>query len=129
VCVRLFFSRLCVLALEFSFFDYKYSYVKYALAAYGDAAIHAATTVDDDSSKEIDLQQGNWTQQQVSDYIGLPQQDVVLMDVQYDSDATQLRHFVAVDHVHQKVVLAIRGTFCGSELAVDMTAYSRTYYV
>lgn len=49
------------------------------------------------------------------------------MDVKYDGNATQLRHYIAVDHEHEKVVLAIRGTFCASDAAVDIVGYSREF--
>jgi len=100
------------------------SYVKYATAAYGDAAIQASNM---DLSGEFDWRLGDWTKERVSKHIGIPPEDLILMDVKYTGDATQLRHFIAVDHSHEKVVLAIRGTFCASEVTVDVVGYSREY--
>jgi len=41
------------------------------------------------------------------------------------NDHPHLRHLVAVDHAHQEVVLAIRGTFSVQEIVVDLTSFSR----
>jgi hypothetical protein len=82
-----------------------------------------------DLQGEIDLRQGDWTKKRVCEHIGLPEKDVVLMDVKYSGDATQLRHFLAVDHANEKVVLTIRGTFCVSDAAVDVVGYASTYFL
>lgn len=101
-----------------------YSYVKYAVAAYGDSAIAAANM---DLNGTLDMRQGNWTRKRISEHVGLPEKDLIVLDVDYSGNATELRHFVAVDHQHQKVVFCIRGTFCASECAVDIEGYSRKY--
>ena len=80
-----------------------------------------------DSYGGLDLRIGNLTKKRVSEHIGLPEDDLVLMDVKYSGDATQLRHFLAVDHEHKKVVFCIRGTFCASEIAVDILGHSRKF--
>ena len=67
------------------------------------------------------------TRSRISDHVGVPEKDIVLMDVDYDGDGNHLRHFVAVDHANKKVVLAIRGTFSLSEVIVDVAALSRPF--
>ena len=101
-----------------------YSYMRYATAVYGDSMISAA---------EMDVL-GKWdnrlapaTKTRISEHIGVPENDIVLMDVDYDGDVNHLRHFIAVDHANKKVVLAIRGTFSLSEVVVDVAAFSRPF--
>ena len=61
----------------------------------------------------------------ISKHISVPATDIALLDVSYSGSTEHLRHFVAIDHVHRKVVLSIRGTFSLSELVVDVVAFSR----
>ena len=64
----------------------------------------------------------------ISKHISVPATDIALLDVSYSGSTKHLRHFVAIDHVHRKVVLSIRGTFSLSELVVDVVAFSRKKY-
>jgi hypothetical protein len=67
------------------------------------------------------------TQTVISEHVGVPEEDIVLLDVDYDGSGSHLRHFVAVDHANKKVVLAIRGTFSLSEIVVDVAGFSRPF--
>jgi hypothetical protein len=96
-------------------------YMKYATAAYGDSMILAA---DIDAKGQHDIRPGRLTKTRVSQHIDVPENDIVLMDIDYAGDPSHLRHFVAVDHANKKVVLAIRGTFSLSELVVDAASFS-----
>jgi hypothetical protein len=101
-------------------------YMKYATAAYGDSMIRAANLdVKGDWSFFGFGMQNKLTKTRVSEHIAVPEHDIVAMDVEYGGDSNHLRHFVAVDHAHKKVVLAIRGTFTISELVVDAAGFSR----
>jgi hypothetical protein len=99
-------------------------YMRYATAVYGQAMIRAAEL---DVRGRIDGRLQTVTKERISEHIGVPADDIVLMDVDYGGDSQHLRHFVAVDHVHKKVVLSIRGTFSLSEVVVDVAAFSRKY--
>lgn len=67
------------------------------------------------------------TRERISDHVGVPEEDIVLLDVHYNGDGNHLRHFVAVDHEQRKIVLAIRGTFALSEIIVDVAGFSRHF--
>lgn len=75
----------------------------------------------------MDIRFGVSTKTKVSKHIGIPKEDLIVMDLDYKGNYTELRHFVAVDHANKKVVVAIRGTFSASECVVDIDAYSREY--
>ena len=49
------------------------------------------------------------------------------LDVAYEGDPTQLRHFVALDRTRRKVILAIRGTYTHREVMIDFSGYSREF--
>jgi len=98
--------------------------MKYATAVYGNSMIRAA---------EMDVK-GKWdnrlsrvAKSRISDHIEIPEEDIVLMDVDYTGSSHYLRHFVAVDHSNKKVVLAIRGTFSLAEVVVDVAGFSSEY--
>lgn len=97
-------------------------YMRYATAAYGSNMILAAEM---DARGKFDTRWSPVTLTRISEHIGVPEDDIVLMDVEYGNDINHLRHFVAVDHTHKKVVLSIRGTFTLSEIVVDVAAFSR----
>jgi hypothetical protein len=99
-------------------------YMRYATAVYGQAMIRAAEL---DARGRIDGRLQAVTKECISEHIGVPTDDIVLMDVDYGGDSQHLRHFVAVDHVNKKVVLSIRGTFSLSDVVVDVAAFSREY--
>ena len=100
-------------------------YMRYATSAYGSNMIAAAEM----GARGIFDKRFNApvTKTRISEHIGIPEDDIVLADVEYSGDVNNLRHFVAVDHANQKVVLAIRGTFTLSEIIVDVAAFSREF--
>jgi hypothetical protein len=98
-------------------------YMKYATAVYGDAMIRAAEL---DALGKLDANLATATSSKISAHCSIPEESIVLMDVDYSGSDNHLRHFVAVDHKVQKIVLAIRGTFSISELVVDAAGFSRT---
>lgn len=100
-------------------------YMRYSTAAYGSNMIDAANM---DARGVFDTRWAPTTRTRISEHIGVPEEDIVLMDVDYGNDVNHLRHFVAVDHANQKVVLSIRGTFTLSEIVVDVAAFSRPCY-
>ena len=97
-------------------------YMRYLTAVYGNNMILAAEM---DARGKFDTRLSPLTRTRISEHIGVPEEDIVLVDVEYDGDGNHLRHFVAVDHVNKKVVLSIRGTFSLSEVVVDIAAFSR----
>lgn len=98
--------------------------MRYATAVYGEAMIRAAEL---DVKGTFNNQLAPVTRARISEHTGVPEEDIVLLDVDYDGDINHLRHFVALDHENQKVVLAIRGTFSLSEVVVDVAAFSRKF--
>lgn len=124
----------------------------------------------DDASQNDQL-----SKELISNHIGIPPEDIIWMDVNYNFDRTTgssdnangdnedgddvaieneskerwrqprrrgrrrrqnknqqeqhsiLRHFIAIDHEREKIVLAIRGTYSLSELVVDVTAFSEDF--
>jgi hypothetical protein len=98
-------------------------YMKYATAVYGDAMIRAAEL---DALGKLDANLAAATSSKISAHCSIPEDCIVLMDVDYSGSDNHLRHFVAVDHKAEKIVLAIRGTFSISELVVDAAGFSRT---
>jgi hypothetical protein len=110
--------------IEIPSWDEARRYMRYATAVYGQAMIRAAEL---DARGRIDGRLQTVTKESISEHIGVPTDDIVLMDVDYGGDSQHLRHFVAVDHVNRKVVLSIRGTFSLSEVFVDVAAFSRKY--
>ena len=110
--------------IEIPSWDEARRYMRYSTAVYGQAMIRAAEL---DARGRIDGRLQTVTKECISEHIGVPTDDIVLMDVDYGGDSQHLRHFVAVDHVNKKVVLSIRGTFSLSEVVVDVAAFSRKY--
>lgn len=99
-------------------------YMRYSTAAYGSNMILAAEM---DAKGKFDTRWSPVTRTRISEHIDVPEDDIVLMDVDYGNDINHLRHFVAVDHANEKVVLSIRGTFTLAEIVVDVAAFSRTF--
>jgi Lipase (class 3) len=119
--------------------------MKYATAVYGDAMIRAAELELEDRFDARLL--GTPSQDQVRQHCCLKEtDDIVSFDIDYDGDVSQcrvagnlynspfeyqsshLRHMIVVDHSHRNIILSIRGTFSLSEIAVDMAAFSRTFF-
>jgi hypothetical protein len=110
--------------IEIPSWDEARRYMRYSTAVYGQAMIRAAEL---DARGRIDGRLQTVTKECISEHIGVPTDDIVLMDVDHGGDSQHLRHFVAVDHVNKKVVLSIRGTFSLSDVVVDVAAFSREY--
>ena len=59
-------------------------------------------------------------------HCNVPSADIRILDVDDGCDMDVLRHFVAIDHATQSVVLALRGTLSISGALVDMKGMDRT---
>jgi hypothetical protein len=101
-------------------------YMRFATAAYGEAVIRAAEM---DATGKLDTRiiRGPLLKTKMSEHVGIPEDDMAVLDVDYDGDSMHLRYFVAVDHSRKKVVLAIRGTFSLSEIICDVAAFTRPF--
>jgi hypothetical protein len=95
--------------------------MRYSTAAYGDSMIAAAEM---DVAGSFDSRLSRLTRTRISDHVGVPEEDIVLMDVDHGGNQHHLRHFVAIDHANRQVVLSIRGTFSLSEIIVDAAGFS-----
>jgi hypothetical protein len=95
--------------------------MRYSTAVYGDSMIAAAEM---DVCGKFDSRLSRLTRTRISDHVGVPEKDIVLMDVDHGGDPHHLRHFVAIDHANRQVVLSIRGTFSLSEMVVDAAGFS-----
>ena len=112
-------------SLDTKFWKDAKRYVRYATAVYGQAMIYAAEM---DARGNFEFERlGELTKDSISKHISIPSEDIQLLDVDYDGDIHHLRHFVAIDHEHKKVILSIRGTFNLNEVVVDVTAFSREF--
>lgn len=100
-------------------------YMRYATSAYGSEMIAAAEM---DARGNFDTRLSPLLKTRISEHIRVPEEDIIIADVDHAGDGNHLRHFVAVDHANRKVVLAIRGTFTLSEIIVDVAAFSRPCY-
>lgn len=100
-------------------------YMRYATASYGNSMIRAVEI--GVTGRFDNRMKGRATRTCVSNYIGVREEDVVKMDLDYHGNGNHLRHFVAVDHDNRKVVLAIRGTFSLSEIVVDVAGFSAEF--
>ncbi|CAJ1965139.1 unnamed protein product [Cylindrotheca closterium] len=100
-------------------------YMSYATAAYGQAMIHAANV---EARGNFEFEHvGKIPAAAVAKHICLKEEDIHLLDVDYNGDAKHLRHFVAIDHENKKVVLSIRGTFSPQEIVVDICAFTTDF--
>jgi hypothetical protein len=111
-------------ALSTSFWEEARRYMRYATATYGPAMIDAAEV---DARGRFDPRLGRVAKEAISRHISVPEEDIVVMDLDYNGNCEHLRHMVVVDHKHKKVVLAIRGTFSLDEIMMDVAAYSKEF--
>jgi hypothetical protein len=104
--------------------------MRYATAAYGTEMILSAIDV------EANLSDLETEREAIAFHTGISQADVKLLKLQegenltFDDCATptlSLPHFIAVDHRHKAVVLAIRGTLSISGALVDIQAMDSPY--
>lgn len=99
-------------------------FMKYSTAAYGNNMIRSVQIGLDG---RFDSRVNRMTRTLVSEHVGVPEEDIVSLDLDHDAEGHHLRHFVAVDHLNQQIVLAIRGTFSFAEIVVDVAAQSRPF--
>eukprot|EP00537_Pseudo-nitzschia_pungens_P002609 CAMPEP_0172356494 /NCGR_PEP_ID=MMETSP1060-20121228/866_1 /TAXON_ID=37318 /ORGANISM="Pseudo-nitzschia pungens, Strain cf. cingulata" /LENGTH=375 /DNA_ID=CAMNT_0013076627 /DNA_START=518 /DNA_END=1645 /DNA_ORIENTATION=+ len=108
-----------------SFLEEAQRYMKYATAVYGKGMINAAEV---NTRGKIHRTIGRATKETISAYIQVPEKDIVRLDVSNRAGTSHhLRHMVAVDHQHKKVVLSLRGTFNLEETVSDLSAFSREF--
>lgn len=99
-------------------------YMKCATAAYGDNAILSTQL---DNEHIFDSRRGDMTLTRVSEHTGIPVEDFAEWDIPYDGDVRHLRHFIALNHKREKIILAIRGTYTHREVMIDFNGYARTF--
>lgn len=99
-----------------------YKYMRYATAVYGESMMKASEM---NTLGKLTFKRAS--RKRISDYVGIAEEDIVLMDIDFSGDAQHLRHMLTIDHAEKKVILAIRGTFSLSELVVDAAGYSRPF--
>eukprot|EP00977_Amphora_coffeiformis_P023548 scaffold13558_cov177-Amphora_coffeaeformis.AAC.2 len=103
-------------------------YMKFATAAYGNAMIRAAQLdVTGQYDTRMSLFNSDMTLTRVSEHANVPADDIVLLDIDYKGSDQHLRHFVAIDHEHQEIVLSIRGTFSLAEFVVDAAGFCEPF--
>ena len=62
----------------------------------------------------------------IAEHVRLPEEDIVLLDIDYyGASLNHLRHYVALDHSNEQIILSIRGTFSLAEVFVDVAGFSR----
>ena len=103
-----------------------YRYMRFSTAAYGAAMIRAAE-MDVTGKFDPRFTTKEVIKTRMSQHVGIPEEDMAVLDVDYDGNSMHLRYFIAVDHVEKKVILAIRGTFSISEIITDVAAFSRPF--
>ncbi|KAI2495573.1 hypothetical protein MHU86_18932 [Fragilaria crotonensis] len=97
-------------------------YIRFATAAYGEHMIRAARLTRQASRSKKRLRT---TRQRISEHIHVPEEDIMIMDIDFSGHRQHLHHIVAKDHVNKVVVLAIRGTFSIRDLIVDANAFTQ----
>lgn len=95
--------------------------MRYATAVYGSEMIKAAEI---DANGIYDGLLYPLSTKRISEHVGIPEEDIVLSNVDYGEGHNTLRHFVAIDHKNRKIVLSIRGTFTLSEMVDDLAGFS-----
>jgi len=116
-------------------------YLKYATAAYGLSMMEsvqepkaAVDGSDKDVKKAVEWLADNQKtrkaleteKKKIADALGIKVEHILYM-TSVGGSSDMLRHFVAVDHEHKAVVLAIRGTFTLSDLITDINGMSKHY--
>jgi hypothetical protein len=71
--------------------------MRYATAAYGNSIIRAMGV-----TGRFDNHLNRITQTVIMEHVGVPENDIALLDVDHDGSGSHLRHFVAVDHEHKR---------------------------
>jgi hypothetical protein len=95
--------------------------MRFATSAYGVEMIKSAI---DAEVSVVDLES---ERQAISFHCNIGPDDVKLLKIKDGGDMMTLRHYVAVDHKHTSVVLALRGTLGISGALIDMQAMDCSY--
>ena len=101
--------------------DLASSMMRFATAAYGTEMVKSAMDV---AANVSDLET---ERQAIAFHTGIPQDDVKLLKDEFTTASLALRHFIAVDHGHKAIVLALRGTLSITGALVDMQAMDHPY--
>jgi hypothetical protein len=97
--------------------------MRFATSAYGTEMIRSALDREVHVHEFLGSDEDNQVQNAIAFHSGISDiNDICIIEVNDGGDMHLLRHFVAIDHVSQSVVLAIRGTLSVSGALVDMTA-------
>ena len=100
-------------------------YMRYAEAGYGENAVKAARYR---KTGKSDLRIGfGLSTTRISEYLGIPKDDLVVMNVSYKSDVKQLRYFIALDRSRRAIVLAVSGTYSCREMLLDANGYAKRF--
>jgi Lipase (class 3) len=116
-------------------------YLQFAIASYGIWQIAASDSVSaplttslvviDQSLIQLHQIMSNIFQglrkRRLAKYLGIPEDHILLLTPP-GGDVMIVRHMVAIDHVTQSIVLAIRGTFSASDFFTDINARTGKYY-
>jgi hypothetical protein len=102
---------------EFTMEEARY-YIKFAVAVYGtmESSLPDLTR---DMVYSIGVAVSGHRLGSCSEHTGIPVEDLIALDVAYEGDPTQLRHFVALDLARETIVLASRGTYTHGEVSDD----------
>ncbi|CAB9511778.1 Sn1-specific diacylglycerol lipase [Seminavis robusta] len=101
--------------------------MRFATSAYGTDMIRSALDIQVDAHQLIEIQENPL--QAISIHTQIPTGDVKFLYAGNDTDYDKhvLHHFVAIDHKHQSIVLAIRGTLSLSGAIVDIQGMATDY--
>ena len=95
--------------------------MRFATAAYGTEMVMSAMDV---AANVSDLET---ERQAIAFHTDIPQDNIRLLKEESTVSSMSLRHFVAVDHRHKAIVLALRGTLSISGALIDMQAMDYPY--
>lgn len=96
--------------------------MRFATSAYGTEMIRSALDREVHVHEFLGSDENNQVETAIAFHSGIDVSDICIVEVNDGGDMHLLRHFVAVDHTSQSIVLAIRGTLSVSGALVDMTA-------
>jgi Lipase (class 3) len=96
--------------------------MRFATSAYGTEMIRSALDREVHVHELLGSDENEQVRKAIAFHSGIDVNDICMVEVNDGGDMHLLRHFVAIDHTSQSVVLAIRGTLSVSGALVDMTA-------
>jgi hypothetical protein len=103
--------------------------MRFATSAYGTEMIRSALDREVSIHEFIGQDDNYQIHKAIAFHSGISDvNDIRILEVNDGGDMHLLRHFVAIDHLSQSVVLAIRGTLSVSGALVDMTAMDGTFF-